>query len=156
MLHDGTAFAVSFSIRRNVRRQGRPSSDIIPVEVGQHSGDTFRIFHDGIIHGNFRQGGESFCEVRGEIIEGSHGFDELGERGQLTPCLVKEGGGAPDENAAVPEEISSGNVFASFVEFRLFHKAPQSVNETALRALRERLCGFQISVAGCRKRRRNA
>ena len=56
MLHDGAALAVTIGVGRDVRWEGGPSSNIIPVEGRQHSGNAAGIFHNGVIDGNFRQG----------------------------------------------------------------------------------------------------
>ena len=56
MLHDGAALAVAVGIGRDVRREGGPGSDIVPVEGREHSCNAAGIFHDGVIDGNFWQG----------------------------------------------------------------------------------------------------
>ncbi len=56
MLHNGTALAVAVGIGRDVRREGGPGSDIVPVEGREHSRNAAGIFHDGVIDGNFWQG----------------------------------------------------------------------------------------------------
>ena len=55
MLHDGTALAVTIGVGRDVRREGGPGSDIVPVEGREHSRNAASIFHDGVIDGNFWQ-----------------------------------------------------------------------------------------------------
>ena len=50
------ALAVAIGVGRDVRWERSPGSDIVPVEIRQHSGNAAGVFHDGVIDGDFWQG----------------------------------------------------------------------------------------------------
>ena len=56
MMDDRAALAVAIGVGRDVRWERSPGSDIVPVEVRQHSGNAAGVFHDGVIDGDFWQG----------------------------------------------------------------------------------------------------
>ena len=69
VLDDWPAEAVIVRIQSQVGRQRGPGPDIIPVELREHGGDASGMFHDRIVHRDFRERGEMFRDMRGQAVE---------------------------------------------------------------------------------------